>query len=66
MRSTYQIAVENPDHVMSGVASADLDGVPVDAEAIPLVDDGGTHRLSVVMGRGERSRPGRRTGTSTP
>jgi cyclic beta-1,2-glucan synthetase len=49
-RSTYQIEVDNPDHVTGGVAVAKLDGVLVDARAIPLVDDGGTHRLTVVMG----------------
>jgi cyclic beta-1,2-glucan synthetase len=50
-RSTYRIEVVNPDHVTGGVANAELDGVRVDAAAIPLVDDGATHRLSVVMGR---------------
>jgi cyclic beta-1,2-glucan synthetase len=49
-RSTYHIEVQNPDHVTGCVATANLDGVPVDASAVPLVDDGGTHRLSVVMG----------------
>jgi cellobiose phosphorylase len=48
--STYEIEVENPGHVTGGVAEAKLDGVLVDARAIPLVDDGGTHRLAVVMG----------------
>jgi cyclic beta-1,2-glucan synthetase len=48
--STYEIAVENPGRWNRGVAEALLDGVPVDAAAIPLVDDGAVHHLRVVMG----------------
>jgi hypothetical protein len=32
------------------VATAELDGVAVDHRSIPLVDDRGTHQLTVVMG----------------
>jgi cyclic beta-1,2-glucan synthetase len=46
----YEIAVENPGHSSHGVVSALLDGVPVAADAIPLVDDGGVHRLAVTLG----------------
>jgi cyclic beta-1,2-glucan synthetase len=49
-QSTYEIRVENPDRMNHGVASAFLDDDPVDAASIPLVDDGGTHLLRVVMG----------------
>jgi len=49
-RSTYEIAVENPARCNRGIAAATLDDVPVDAAAIPLIDDGVTHRLQVVMG----------------
>jgi cyclic beta-1,2-glucan synthetase len=48
--SFYEIRVENPGRANRGVAAAVLDGVPVDALAIPLVDDGGVHRLRVTMG----------------
>ena len=48
--SRYEITVGNPEHRQRGVALATLDGVAVDAEAIPLVDDGKEHRLHVVMG----------------
>jgi cyclic beta-1,2-glucan synthetase len=48
--SRYDIEVDNPNHVAGGVARAALDGVPVDASAIPLIDDGERHRLVVVMG----------------
>ena len=49
-RSLYEITVENPGRTNRGVAEAVLDGDRVDARSIPLVDDGATHRLRVVMG----------------
>jgi cyclic beta-1,2-glucan synthetase len=45
----YEITVENPDRRCRGVEWVALDGVPVDLAAIPLVDDGGTHKVHVVM-----------------
>jgi len=36
------------------VVRAELDGVPADASAIPLVDDGQVHRVHVVLGRREK------------
>jgi len=49
-RSLYRIRVENPEHRQRGVGAATLDGHHVDALAIPLVDDGATHAVRVVMG----------------
>jgi cyclic beta-1,2-glucan synthetase len=49
-RSHYRFVVSNPSHVSSGVAHAQLDGAPVNAAAIPLVDDGGTHDVIVELG----------------
>ncbi|MBF6606333.1 MAG: hypothetical protein IVW53_12195 [Chloroflexi bacterium] len=48
----YEIVVENPQGVSRGVASAELDGLVLSAggAAIPLVDDGATHRVRVVLG----------------
>jgi cyclic beta-1,2-glucan synthetase len=48
----YEIVVENPQGLSGGVASAELDGSPVEGEGarIPLVDDGATHRVRVVLG----------------
>ncbi len=48
----YEIAVENPHEVSRGVASAELDGeaLPGGGAAIPLVDDGATHRVRVALG----------------
>ncbi len=48
--TTYAIAVTNPDRYCRGVRSATLDGVAVDGAAIPLVDDGRTHAVRVVLG----------------
>jgi cyclic beta-1,2-glucan synthetase len=53
-RTRYAITVENPERRYRGVAAAHLDGAPVDAGAVPLVDDGATHQLIVVMGAAAR------------
>jgi cyclic beta-1,2-glucan synthetase len=52
--SRYEIAVKNPEHRCRGVATAEMDGAPVDPRAIPLVDDGATHRLSIVIGKARK------------
>ncbi len=49
-RTRYQIEVANPQRRCRGVATAELDGVAVDASVIPLADDGATHRVRVVLG----------------
>ena len=48
----YAIVVENPQGVSRGVASAELDGQTLvsGGATIPLVDDGGTHHVRVVLG----------------
>ena len=50
----YEIVVENPQGVSRGVASAELDGQALglagEGAAIPLLDDGATHRVRVVLG----------------
>jgi cyclic beta-1,2-glucan synthetase len=50
--SRYEIAVENPQGVNRGVVSTELDGTVLDGDgaAVPLVDDGLTHHLRVVLG----------------
>jgi cyclic beta-1,2-glucan synthetase len=52
-RTRYEIAVTNPQRRCRGVASAQLDGARVDPNAIPLVDDGATHKVEVVLGDAE-------------
>jgi cyclic beta-1,2-glucan synthetase len=47
----YHIIVTNPEHECCGVRSAELDGHPADVRAIPLVDDGATHTVTILIGR---------------
>jgi cyclic beta-1,2-glucan synthetase len=49
-RTVYEIVLMNPAGQTRGVGEAELDGSAVDPGAIPLVDDGGTHRVRVVLG----------------
>jgi cyclic beta-1,2-glucan synthetase len=47
----YRIAVENPKGVCRGVSRVSLDGTPLPGgELVPLCDDGGEHRVEVVLG----------------
>jgi cyclic beta-1,2-glucan synthetase len=46
----YEITVANPDRRCRGVRSATLDGVAVDARAMPLVNDGHVHHVAIVLG----------------
>ena len=48
--SRYEISVSNPARRCRGVATATLDGVCVDAARMPLVNDGQTHDVRVVLG----------------
>ena len=48
--SRYEITVSNPMRRCRGVAKATLDGAPVDAAAIPLVNDGRTHEVQIHLG----------------
>ena len=47
----YLISVLNPERQCGGVVAASLDGVAIAAGAIPIVDDGGTHHVRIVLGR---------------
>jgi cyclic beta-1,2-glucan synthetase len=46
----YRFVVSNPEHRSRGIASADLDGAPVDPDAIPFVEDSGDHTVRVILG----------------
>jgi cyclic beta-1,2-glucan synthetase len=49
--SRYEIVVKNPYGVARGIASVELDGAPiVDSANIPLVDDGATHQVRIILG----------------
>jgi hypothetical protein len=45
----YHFTVINPNHQTRGMASAQLDGAPVNQRAIPLNDDGGDHDVTIVL-----------------
>jgi cyclic beta-1,2-glucan synthetase len=49
-RSRFRITVLNPEHRSRGVRAAEMDGAPVDPRAIPIVDDGRTHEVVIVLG----------------
>jgi cellobiose phosphorylase len=46
----YRFVVSNPEHWSRGVASATLDGRPVDPAKIPLIADGTLHEVHVRLG----------------
>ena len=49
-RATYRISVINPGHRCRGVRRAEVDGIPVDPDAIPLFNDDQTHQVVVELG----------------
>ena len=53
-RTRYNIAVSNPERRSRGVHTATLDGMTVNHLAIPLVDDGRAHDVSVTLGSAKR------------
>ena len=55
-QTRYEIRVTNPDRVCRGVAWAELDGEPVDWQAIPLEDDGQLHQVRIELGAAARRR----------
>jgi len=56
-RTRYRFTVSNPEHRSQGIGSAELDGVAVDAQAIPLEDDGAEHDVTIVLGASEGGMP---------
>ena len=46
----YKINVENPSNINQGIQEVILDGNLVNNKLIPLVDDGQSHEVRVVMG----------------
>ncbi len=46
----YQLSVQNPHGVTSGISRVTLDGKPCPLAAIPLASDGQTHTIDVVLG----------------
>ena len=48
--SRYEVHVENPYGVTRGVTRVEIDGIQTTAQAVPLVDDGATHRVRIWLG----------------
>ena len=48
--ATYELEIENPDGVESGVREVRLDGKPLTDNLVPFQDDGEVHQVSVVLG----------------
>jgi cyclic beta-1,2-glucan synthetase len=50
--SRYEIAVENPSGVSRGISSIAIDGIALTSSggSVPLVNDGATHQVRVVLG----------------
>ncbi|SHE60270.1 GH36-type glycosyl hydrolase domain-containing protein [Alkalibacter saccharofermentans] len=46
----YEIKVNNPTGISKGLAHVKLDGKLLGDKGIPLVNDGGTHQVEVLMG----------------
>ncbi len=47
--SLYSIRVENPNHTGFGVVSVSLDDSYLPSNIIPLIDDGATHHILVLL-----------------
>ncbi len=47
----YQIKVENPQHVKSGVMQVEMDGQPISDKKIKLLADSQQHIVRIVMGK---------------
>jgi cyclic beta-1,2-glucan synthetase len=55
-QTRYVISVSNPERQCRGVREVWLDDVPVDGAAIPIVADGATHHVRIVVGRASEFR----------
>ena len=47
--ATYNIKIENPDHVSKGIKSITVDGKAIEGNILPNFD-GGVHEVVAVMG----------------
>jgi cellobiose phosphorylase len=48
--ATYDIQVQNSDHVNQGVKQVSLNGRVLPDKVIPLSQEGGTYQVLIVMG----------------
>ncbi|MCU0485940.1 MAG: glycosyl transferase family 36 [Anaerolineales bacterium] len=49
-QAVYDIDVQNPDHVHSGIRSVRVDGKPYASNCLPVFQDEQTHQVQVTMG----------------
>ncbi|MCR4887182.1 MAG: glycosyl transferase [Clostridiales bacterium] len=48
--ATYQIDIQNPDHVCRGVKKVTVDGKAVEGNVLPVFGDGKAHQVTVILG----------------
>lgn len=48
--AVYQIAIKNPNHVSKGVKSIKVDGKDISGNVLPVIGDGKTHQVEVILG----------------
>ncbi|HYP87511.1 MAG TPA: hypothetical protein VEQ59_05150, partial [Polyangiaceae bacterium] len=51
--TTYKLRIKNPHHVSKGVRSLVVDGKTISGQIVPLLNDGKTHEVEVLMGAQE-------------
>ena len=53
--AVYQIRVQNPDGVCKGVRSVKVNGKGIPGNVVPILEEGKTHQIEVVMGDGKHA-----------
>ena len=48
--ATYQLEIENPDHVSKGVKEMMINGESINSNKIPLLEKGKNHTIKIIMG----------------
>jgi len=48
-KTVYRIEVKNPRHVCQGSRSVKVDGQEIEGNVVPVLVDGGIHRVEVTM-----------------
>ena len=48
--ATYEIAINNPDHVCKGVKAVAVDGKAIEGNVLPVFADGQVHQVEVTLG----------------
>ena len=54
--TVYEVTIRNPERVNRGVVRVEADGQHLPDGEVPIVVDGGTHRVVVTLGGGRRRR----------